>query len=172
MIGRAGRAGMGQIGESILICQKSDMKKVEEMLTSKMDDCLSTLDKEIDRGINYLILSGILLSLVKTRQEIHRLVSFSLLALQAKRRHINIKEIVDQSIINLVQSNALLIDKKIYNSNFTIEISSQKSSSNNHNDDDDNDDIKSSIIDMTMMSHLKLSNLGKAAMKGKFNNFS
>ncbi|KAF7991406.1 hypothetical protein HCN44_002968 [Aphidius gifuensis] len=147
MIGRAGRAGMGQIGE------------IEEMLTSKMDDCLSTLHQETDRGINYLILSGILLSLVKTREEIHRLVSFSLLGLQAKRRDINIKEIVDQSIINLVKSNALLIDKKIYNSNFKIEISSQKLLTNNHDDD------ITSLIDMTMMSHLELSNLGKAAMK-------
>ncbi|KAF7990516.1 hypothetical protein HCN44_000321 [Aphidius gifuensis] len=147
MIGRAGRAGMGQIGE------------IEEMLTSKMDDCLSTLHQETDRGINYLILSGILLSLVKTREEIHRLVSFSLSGLQAKKRDINIKEIVDQSIINLVKSNALLIDKKIYNSNFKIEILSQKSLTNNHDDD------FTSSNDMTMMSYLELSNLGKVAMK-------
>jgi replicative superfamily II helicase len=28
MIGRAGRTGMGEIGESILICKKSDILKV------------------------------------------------------------------------------------------------------------------------------------------------
>lgn len=121
------------------------------MLTSKMDDCLSTLHEETDRGVNYLILSSILLSLVKTREQIYQLFSFSLLGLQAARRSINLKEIIDSSIKKLVKTNALLIDNKTFSPNLEFDIPSQ-----------------GLLSEVTMKSQLTLSIMVKAAMKGRY----
>lgn len=54
MVGRAGRAGMGNIGESILICKNNELQKITELLKSKMDDSLSTLHIDKDRGYIFL----------------------------------------------------------------------------------------------------------------------
>ncbi|XP_034939312.1 LOW QUALITY PROTEIN: helicase POLQ-like [Chelonus insularis] len=158
MIGRAGRTGMGEIGESIVICQSSDIPKIRELLTSKIEDCVSTLNVEEDRGINNLILSSVMLSLATTRNELQNLIQSSLLNVQASKLNINIKECTDNAIIKLIKAQVLKIKyKPCYQSNMAVHIQSQM--------DNESNSAKKSIV-ITATSKLELSTLGKAAMKG------
>lgn len=51
MVGRAGRAGFGEIGESILICESKDMQKVKDMLMAPMDRAVSSLHHCNGKGL-------------------------------------------------------------------------------------------------------------------------
>ncbi|KOX69175.1 Helicase POLQ-like [Melipona quadrifasciata] len=112
MVGRAGRAGMGNIGESILICKNSELEKVIELLRSKMDDSLSTIHVERDRGIHNLILSAILLRIATTRLELHKIAKKTLLNIQQKRLNVNIKQIVDETLSEFIKANVMKIKRK------------------------------------------------------------
>ncbi|XP_043502834.1 helicase POLQ-like isoform X2 [Polistes fuscatus] len=164
MIGRAGRAGLGNIGESILICKSNELPKVKELLISKMDDSLSTLHIEKDRGINNLILSAILLSIATTRSELYTLIAKSLLSVQQKRLNIDIKKVMDETI-SLLFKNGILktrnMDKCNIINSISIAIPSQESMSI------ENPEIikKKPKIALTSTTKLELCNLGRAAMK-------
>ncbi|XP_015186066.1 PREDICTED: helicase POLQ-like isoform X2 [Polistes dominula] len=164
MIGRAGRAGLGNIGESILICKSNELPKVKELLISKMDDSLSTLHIEKDRGINNLILSAILLSIATTRSQLYTLIAKSLLSVQQKRLNIDIKKIMDQTISLLFKNGVLKIrnmDKCNIVNSINIAIPSQESMSI------ENPEIikKKPKIALTSTTKLELCDLGRAAMK-------
>lgn len=83
MVGRAGRAGFGAIGESFLISQPSDTNKVGELLRSKMDDALSGLNSE---NCKDLILSLVGLGVATTRKSIRKFIFKTLLSVQVKIR--------------------------------------------------------------------------------------
>ncbi|CAG5075502.1 Similar to HELQ: Helicase POLQ-like (Homo sapiens) [Cotesia congregata] len=160
MIGRAGRAGMAEKGESILICKQSDIPKVRELLKSKIEDCVSSLSSEENRGINNLILSSVMLSLVKTRTQIHDLVNTSLLKIQASQLNIDIKKITDDAIKNLIKIKALQVDNKLMKANMTIGIQSQLPAEST--DVDRSIDLKTAYLiyeDLTVaQKHLMLCN--------------
>ncbi|KAM8711021.1 hypothetical protein ACLKA7_017621 [Drosophila subpalustris] len=83
MVGRAGRAGFGEAGESFLITQSKDNLQVGEMLFSPMDKALSSLDQLEAVGLQSLILSVIGLNLADCRRDLNRLVNSTLLSVQA-----------------------------------------------------------------------------------------
>ncbi|XP_014605338.1 PREDICTED: helicase POLQ-like isoform X1 [Polistes canadensis] len=164
MIGRAGRAGLGNIGESILICKSNELPKVKELLISKMDDSLSTLHIEKDRGINNLILSAILLSIATTRSELYTLITKSLLSVQQIRLNIDIKKVMDETISLLFKNGILKIrnmDKCNIVNSVSIAIPSQESMSI------ENPEIikKKPKIALSSTTKLELCDLGRAAMK-------
>ncbi|EFN77230.1 ATP-dependent DNA helicase HEL308 [Harpegnathos saltator] len=166
MIGRAGRAGMGVLGESILICKKPEISKVKDLLTSQMDDSLSSLHVENDRGINNLILSAIQLNMATTRYELHKLMDITLLGIQQNRLDVNVKSITDETITALLKCGVIKIKNKdkISNPNVTVVIPSQEST--------DIEKLKSSkkevkTVTFTSETKFQLCDLGQAAMKGK-----
>lgn len=165
MIGRAGRAGMGVLGESILICKKTEISKVKDLLISQMDDSLSSLYIEGDRGLNNLILSAILLNMASTRSELHKLAATTLLSIQQNRIGINLKAIVDETITALLKCGVIKVKSKGSNTgnpNVTVVIPSQEPMCTK------NLPVKKGIktITFTSETEFQLCDLGQAAMKG------
>ncbi|XP_034193308.2 mutagen-sensitive 301 [Osmia lignaria lignaria] len=167
MTGRAGRTGMRNIGESILICKRDELSKVKELLESKMDDCLSTLHVNKDRGINNLILSALLSSIATTRSELHKISKKTLLNIQQKRLDVNIKHIVDTTITEFLKSGVLKIKDPSRNidefkPNISVVIPSQITNSN----DAVIENKEKKLIKIRNDTKLELCSLGRAAMKG------
>lgn len=135
-----------------------------------MDDSLSTLHIDKDRGINNLILSAILFSMATTRYELHKIVKKTLLNIQQKRLNVNIKQIVDETITAFLKSGIIKIKEKernvnILKPNVSVMFPSQEISSSPTTIETK----KKRIIKLTNNSKLELCSLGRAAMKGKYN---
>ncbi|KYN36744.1 Helicase POLQ-like protein [Trachymyrmex septentrionalis] len=165
MIGRAGRAGMGILGESILICKKSEISKVKNLLISQMDDSLSSLYIENNKGLNNLILSAIQLNIASTRSELHKLTTTTLLSIQQNRIGVNLKTITDETITALLKCGIIKVkskDSNTGNPNVTVIIPSQASTCKK------NLSVKKGVKTVTFTSEteFQLCNLGQAAMKG------
>lgn len=139
-----------------------------------MDDSISSLHEEIDRGINSLIISAVLLSIASTRADIHELVSKTLLKVQESRLDISVKEVTDKALANLVKSGVLRVKKeqlaKCFSKpdlNTTVIFPTQIQ----RNEDDVKGEEsagkkKKSIVELTNSTQLELCPLGKAALKG------
>lgn len=107
MIGRAGRAGFGETGESILICAERDNAQVTKLLCSPMDEACSQLHLNEGRGLSALLLSAVGLDLAKTRTELQELAKHTLMYVQATRSNTNVSKIIDEKITKLIRSKAL-----------------------------------------------------------------
>lgn len=51
MVGRAGRTGLGEAGDSILITQSDDLPKVRNLLMSSMSNSISTMHLFDEKGL-------------------------------------------------------------------------------------------------------------------------
>ncbi|XP_066600630.1 helicase POLQ-like isoform X2 [Prorops nasuta] len=109
MTGRAGRAGLGEMGESILICKRPELPAVKDLFASKMDDCLSSLHMEKDKGIHNLILSAIFLSITSTKFDLYNLFSSTLCAIQQDRLTIDVKNMIDEAVNSFLRSGILKV---------------------------------------------------------------
>ncbi|XP_037815116.1 helicase POLQ-like [Lucilia sericata] len=107
MIGRAGRAGMGEAGESILISSSRDNVRVGEMLFSPMDKAISSLDHQGRVGLQALILSAIGLGLASCRADLHRLVQGTLLAVQSTQLGISVETMVKEILREMFKNKVL-----------------------------------------------------------------
>ncbi len=57
MAGRAGRAGQGTLGESVLVCKPSDLQRALGVMTNPMVPLVSCLQED-KQGLQRLILVG------------------------------------------------------------------------------------------------------------------
>lgn len=81
MIGRAGRAGKSEIGDSILICNRNEEQKVTKLLTSRMDFTVSNF---ITDPTNFypMVLNLLSNNLVKNYDGIEEFMTYTLAAVQ------------------------------------------------------------------------------------------
>ncbi|XP_067645253.1 helicase POLQ-like [Eurosta solidaginis] len=107
MVGRAGRAGMGEAGESFLITTSRDNVRVGDMLSSPMDKAISSLHYEDAIGLQSLILSAIGLEIATCRSDLYRLVASTLLAVQATELQLSTEEMVLKLIREMFKHKVL-----------------------------------------------------------------
>ncbi|XP_030385785.1 helicase POLQ-like [Scaptodrosophila lebanonensis] len=114
MVGRAGRAGMGDAGESILITKDCDNVKVRELLLSPMDKALSSLHHQNAVGLQTLILSIIGLKLGNSRRDLSRLIKCTLLSVQATELDVETEELVVMILQEMIKNNVLFVTEDLY----------------------------------------------------------
>uniref|UniRef100_A0A8C6KLH9 Helicase, POLQ like n=1 Tax=Nothobranchius furzeri TaxID=105023 RepID=A0A8C6KLH9_NOTFU len=85
MVGRAGRAGIDSVGESILILQEKDKLMAKELVCAPMENCYSNLMHDEGKGMLSLILSLIGLNISTSLQQIQEFLSGTLLFVQQKQ---------------------------------------------------------------------------------------
>ncbi|XP_058834716.1 helicase POLQ-like [Topomyia yanbarensis] len=107
MVGRAGRAGFGEQGDSILICAQKDISAVCNLLCSPMDEANSSLHADEYAHLKHLILSAVGLGMCITRNDIQQLVAKTLLAIQSERLGIDLRKVTDRAIGTLYKENAI-----------------------------------------------------------------
>lgn len=135
-----------------------------------MDDSLSTIHIDRDRGINNLILSAILLHIATTRCELHKIAEKTLLNIQQKRLNVNVKQIVDDALTEFLKASVMKIKEKetnfdIFKPNVSVVFPSQTISPN----DTIIETKRKRILKLTNETVLELCSLGRAAMKGRNN---
>ncbi|XP_030372629.1 helicase POLQ-like [Scaptodrosophila lebanonensis] len=111
MVGRAGRAGLGEAGESILITQSRDNVRVGQMLFSPMDNALSSLDYQDAIGLQALILSVIGMDLANCRRDLTRLVHSTLLSVQAASLGVDIDSLVLRIVREMFKNKVLQLSE-------------------------------------------------------------
>ncbi|XP_021794141.1 helicase POLQ-like isoform X6 [Papio anubis] len=84
MIGRAGRAGIDTIGESILILQEKDKQQILELITRPLENCYSHLVQEFTKGIQTLFLSLIGLKIATNLDDIYHFMNGTFFGVQQK----------------------------------------------------------------------------------------
>lgn len=141
---------------------------MKDLLTSQMDESLSSLHIENDRGINNLILSAIQLNMATTRSELHKLTATTLLNIQQNRIGINMKVITDETITSLLKCSVIKVREKnkgcnTGNPNVTVVIPSQEPMYM------EKLSVKKGIktVAFTNETEFQLCDLGQAAMKGE-----
>ncbi|XP_026542931.1 helicase POLQ-like isoform X1 [Notechis scutatus] len=111
MIGRAGRAGIDKAGESILIVQEKDKKLVQNLITSPLESCYSTL-LESNKGIRSLLLSVVGLKIANNPEEIYQFMSATLLSIQPQLLPNKSLRDVTMEALQWLKHNRLLKEKE------------------------------------------------------------
>ncbi|NXO03964.1 HELQ Helicase, partial [Rhinopomastus cyanomelas] len=109
MIGRAGRAGLDSAGESILIVQEKDKQLVQELVSSPLENCYSSLLLELTKGMQSLLLSLVGLKIAVTRDEVNNFLCSTLLGVQQQllSKEKSLSEIMKDELANLIEKGLL-----------------------------------------------------------------
>ncbi|XP_074084685.1 helicase POLQ-like isoform X2 [Macrotis lagotis] len=109
MIGRAGRAGIDTVGESILILQEKDKDLVLGLLNSPLENCYSHLGQEITKGIQSLLLSLIGLKIARNLESIYQFMCSTFFGIQQKSlsEGKSLWEISRQALASLIEKGLL-----------------------------------------------------------------
>ncbi|KAF4077525.1 hypothetical protein AMELA_G00209220 [Ameiurus melas] len=109
MVGRAGRAGIDSMGESILILQEKDRDRAKELVCAPVENCYSNLLHDGSRGLLSLILSLIGLDITCTVEQVLEFMSRTLLSVQETRlcQQKSLHELIVESIEILKQKGLI-----------------------------------------------------------------
>lgn len=147
MIGRAGRAGIVETGESFLFCTRKDYQNVVNMLTSKMDFTLSGF-LEHKSIIRTCVLNVIVVKICKTINELLKFSSCLLAHVQRKQFDKDIHKMFIDVIKELLTENAILQKSSDSKCSETIDVI-----------------VGEKKIKVTFDDELEINKFGQAAMK-------
>lgn len=165
MVGRAGRAGMGDCGESITIFEPKDTHRMVQLLTTPMDEASSGLHLSDCKGLNSLILSSIGLGLASCQSDLKKLVSKTLLAVQAERLGLNIDDVINQTIRDLFKLKVLTASiPTTQHSSSNIEFETSATIVDDAPTQSTDTKSKKTIV-LKPSTQLNISQLGKASFK-------
>ena len=105
MTGRAGRAGLDTHGESFLMVKPNQVKLVEDVVTSPVEHCISSLHKTGSLGLATLVLNSMYLGLVNTPMDAKNIVNLTLLHIQTKKLGVNLDQELAASLDLLFNNN-------------------------------------------------------------------
>ncbi|KAG7321073.1 hypothetical protein KOW79_015488 [Hemibagrus wyckioides] len=109
MVGRAGRAGIDSLGESIVILQDRDKERVKQLVCAPVENCYSNLLHDGSHGLLSLILSLIGLEITCTVEQVQEFMSRTLLSVQETRLCLqkSLRELTTESIEILNQKGLI-----------------------------------------------------------------
>ncbi|XP_044934079.1 helicase POLQ-like isoform X9 [Mustela putorius furo] len=112
MIGRAGRAGIDSVGESVLILQEKDKQQVSELISRPLENCYSHLVQEFTKGIQTLFLSLIGLKIATNLDDICHFMGGTLFGVQQKilLKEKSLREITVEWLRDLTEKGLLQKD--------------------------------------------------------------
>ncbi|NWS12219.1 HELQ Helicase, partial [Pachyramphus minor] len=126
MIGRAGRAGIDDAGESILIVQEKDKHLVQDLVNSPLENCYSNLLLELTKGMQSLLLSLVGLKIAVTCEEVNNFMCGTLLGVQQQllSKEKSLSQIIKDGLENLIEKGLLKgrISEKDHRSKCTLTI--------------------------------------------------
>ncbi|XP_040012598.1 helicase POLQ-like isoform X2 [Xiphias gladius] len=106
MVGRAGRAGIDTVGESILILQDKERNMAKTLVCAPMENCFSNLMHDGGKGILSLILSLVGLNITTSLEQMREFLRGTLLHVQEKQL------CVEKSLWDVVQQCVDLLKEK------------------------------------------------------------
>ncbi|XP_008190461.2 helicase POLQ-like isoform X1 [Tribolium castaneum] len=169
MVGRAGRAGLGETGESILICNPPELPKVKKLLLSPMDEALSGMHQNEGKGLRHLLLSCISLGVANTRAQLQEVAKKTLLHIQSERLEINLKKLTDKAISDLFKLGALQeADLSKKENTIDCDVTVKMETSFSSTDSNSSNVSRKRKIVLKNDTKLVISKLGCAAIKGNF----
>ncbi|XP_044029517.1 helicase POLQ-like isoform X2 [Siniperca chuatsi] len=100
MVGRAGRAGIDTVGESILILQDKDRDMAKTLVCAPMEKCYSNLMHDDGKGLLSLILSLVGLNITTSADQIRDFLCGTLLYVQRRQLCVekSLREVVRQCV--------------------------------------------------------------------------
>lgn len=108
MVGRAGRAGKCDTGESILICDPRDHQKLTHLLCSKMDETISGfVQDESEKLLRAVVLNLLGTGLAHSIDDLVEFFKCTLLSVQAHRTDSNLRAKMVKSVKTLIDEHAL-----------------------------------------------------------------
>ncbi|XP_053335241.1 helicase POLQ-like isoform X1 [Clarias gariepinus] len=109
MVGRAGRAGIDSMGESILILQDRDRDRAKQLVCAPVENCYSNLLHEGTHGLLSLILSLVGLNITCTEEQILEFMSRTLLSVQETQlcKQKSLQELTVESVEILKQKGLI-----------------------------------------------------------------
>lgn len=108
MTGRAGRAGIDTIGESILlITSPADKKKLQDLVGGSYDRCVSSLLYEGNKGIRSLLLSAVGLQITNSVGDVVAFMSRTLCHIQSHLFDVSVTEVTKNALQQLIDTQLL-----------------------------------------------------------------
>ncbi|KAL4005214.1 hypothetical protein ACER0C_004927 [Sarotherodon galilaeus] len=112
MVGRAGRAGIDSVGESILILQEKDRNMAKTLVCAPMESCYSNLMHDDGKGLLSLVLSLIGLNITSSVEQLQDFLQGTLLFVQWQQLCVerSLLEAVQQCVDVLKEKELITVD--------------------------------------------------------------